>query len=532
LFDVLIRGGLVIDGTGAPRQRRDVGIEGDRVTAVGQLTSAEAGLVVDATGRMVTPGFVDPHSHSDWTLQANPGAESTIRQGVTTEVVGNCGISNAPVSDHSEAIVAARLRAYGYPKRPTWHSFSEYLSEVSSGRTAQNLAFFVGHSTVRAAAGVGPRPATDGELATMVDYVSEAMAAGAIGVSTGLEYSDGRFATTNEIASLATVAARHNGYYASHIRNRDAHLLDAAEEFLGILRSSGASGQISHLNVREGTGAPPEGWFRAVEMMAAARQDGVDVEADCTPFPQGLGLMIGLLPDWLLQEGFEAAAARLVERTVRERLRQDCDRYWRFISRGQWQRARLQWSPQFPEWAGLRFPEIAELAGKDEWDCYFDILAAAGGAMGDLCMVGELFTEAHLADVISHPLFSLGVDSTSSSVRPPLADITPNPLPYRGHVEYLVHHVRERHTLSLEEAVHKMSGQPAARFGLQGRGSLRKGSYADVVVFDFLALDSSSTFEHPAAYPDGIDVVMVNGQLVVDHGRQTPARPGRVLSLR
>ncbi len=338
MFDVLIRGGLVIDGTGAPRQRRDVGIEGDRVTAVGQLTSAEAGLVVDATGRMVTPGFVDPHSHSDWTLQANPGAESTIRQGVTTEVVGNCGISNAPVSDHSEAIVAARLRAYGYPKRPTWHSFSEYLSEVSSGRTAQNLAFFVGHSTVRAAAGVGPRPATDGELATMVDYVSEAMAAGAIGVSTGLEYSDGRFATTNEIASLATVAARHNGYYASHIRNRDAHLLDAAEEFLGILRSSGASGQISHLNVREGTGAPPEGWFRAVEMMAAARQDGVDVEADCTPFPQGLGLMIGLLPDWLLQEGFEAAAARLVERTVRERLRQDCDRYWRFISRGQWQR--------------------------------------------------------------------------------------------------------------------------------------------------------------------------------------------------
>jgi N-acyl-D-amino-acid deacylase len=531
LFDALIRGGLVIDGTGAARQRRDVGIEGDRVTAVGDLASASARLVVDAKGKVVTPGFVDPHSHSDWTLQANPGAESTIRQGVTTEVVGNCGISNAPVSDHSEAMVAARLRAYGYPEHPTWRSFAEYLSEVASGGTAQNLAFFVGHSTVRAAAGVGTRSATDDELATMIDYVTEAMEAGAIGVSTGLEYSHGRFAGTNEVASVVSAAARRGGYYASHIRNRDAHLLDATAEFLDVLRSSGAAGQISHLNVREGTGVPPEGWLRAVEMMATARQQGVDVEADATPFQQGLGLMIGLLPDWLLQEGLAAAAVQLSEPAVRDQLRRDCDRYWRFISRGEWQRVRLQSSPQFPDWAGLRFPEIAELAGQDEWDCYFDILAAAGGAMGDLCMVGELFSEEHLADIISHPLFSLGVDSTSSSVRSPLADITPNPLPYRGHVEYLVHHVREKQTLSLEEAVHKMSGQPADRFGLRGRGSLREGSYADVVVFDFSALDSSSSFEHPAVYPDGIDIVMVNGQLVVDHGRQAVARPGRVLSL-
>lgn len=520
----------MVDGTGAPGRRGDVGIVGDRVRAIGELGEAEAALVVNAADKVVVPGFVDPHSHSDWTLQANRDADSTIRQGVTTEVVGNCGISNAPVSEASEALVASRLRSYGYPGGPTWHSFEEYLAEVSSGGTAQNLAFFVGHSTVRAATGVGPRAATEAEVEKMAAYVAEALAAGALGMSTGLEYSDGRYAATREIAELVKVVARRNGYYASHIRNRDAYLLEAVEEFLGIVGLSGAAGQVSHLNVREDTGAAPRGWQRAVEMVETARQRGMDVEADTTPFLYGLGLMVGVLPEWLLADGFEEAARRLSERSVRERARGDCDRYWRFIAKGQWHRVRLQSSPQFPEWAGRRFPEIAELAGKDEWDCYFDILAAAGPDMGDLSMVGELFTEKHLAEMVSHPLFSLGVDTTTSSVKSPLAEITASPLPYRGHVEYLTHHVRERETLTLEEAVHKMTAKPAERFGLQGRGTLREGSYADVVVFDFSTLDSASSFEHPAVYPEGVDAVLVNGQLVVDRGAHTGRRPGRVLT--
>jgi N-acyl-D-amino-acid deacylase len=532
MFDIVIRAGLVIDGTGVPGQKGDVGISGDRVTAIGELGDAEAAVVINAENRVVAPGFVDPHSHSDWTLQANRDADSTIRQGVTTEVVGNCGISNAPISELSTSLVASRLRSHGHFDLPSWHSFEEYLDEVSTEGTSQNLAFFVGHSTIRAAVGVGPRRATDDDLDKMAGYVAEAMGVGALGVSTGLEYSDGRYADTREITAVAKAAALHNGYYASHIRNRDAHLLDSIGEFLGVVRSSGAAGQISHLNVREDTGAPPGGWQMAVQMMEAARHDGLDVQADTTPFPQGLGLMIGLLPDWVLQDGFEAAAKQLSDRRVRERLRNDCDRYWRFINKGQWHRVRLQSSPQFPEWAGLSLPKIADLAGKDEWECYFDILSAAGGDMGDLCMVGDLFTEEHLAEMVSHPLFSLGVDSTSSSVKEPLAHITCSPLPYRGHVEYLVHHVREKKTLTLEGAIHKMSGKPAERFGLEGRGCLRTGSYADVVVFDFSALSSASSFEHPAVYPEGIDAVLVNGRLVVDHGAHKGVRAGRVLSRR
>jgi N-acyl-D-amino-acid deacylase len=529
MFDIIIRGGLVIDGTGAAGKRRDIGITADRVTSVGDLREAEAALSLDAAGKVVAPGFVDPHSHSDWTLQANRDADSTIRQGVTTEVVGNCGISNAPISEASEGAVASRLDSYGYPERPTWRSFEEYLSEVSSLGTSQNLAFFVGHSTVRAAAGVGPGHAGPDEVDKMAEYVTEAMTAGALGMSTGLEYGEGRFADTREICQLAGVVGRHGGYYASHIRNRDSRLLEAIEEFLGIVRSSGTRGQVSHLNVREDTGAPPGGWARAVEMVEGARRDGIDVEADTTPFLQGLGLMTGILPDWLLGDGLEEAAKHLSERGTRQRLRHDCDRYWRFIAKDQWHRVRLLASPQFPEWSGLRFTEIAELAGQDEWDCYFDVLSAAGPAMGELCMVGDLFTEEHLADMISHPLFSLGVDSMSSSVKAPLAEITASPLSYRGHVEYLVHHVREKKTLTLEESVHKMSGKPAQRFSLQGRGSLGEGSYADVVVFDISALKSMSSFDCPAVYPEGIEAVLVNGQVVVNHGVHTGARPGRVL---
>ncbi|HTW98964.1 MAG TPA: amidohydrolase family protein, partial [Acidimicrobiales bacterium] len=352
---------------------------------------------------------------------------------------------------------------------------------------------------------------------------------GALGMSTGLEYSTGQYAATPEVAELAKVLGRRGGYYASHIRNRDVRLLESIAELLDIVRQGGCAGQVSHLNVRHDTGAPSGAWRDAVEMLDVARRDGVDVEADTTPFRQGLGMMIGLLPQWLLSQGFETVADQLGDAAVRQRLRGDCDRYWRFIHKGQWGRVRLQSSPQFPQWSGMSMPGIAEQAGKDEWDCYFDIVAAAGSGMGDLLFVGDLFTEEHLAEMIAHPLFSLGVDAMTSSTSEPLASVTTSPLSYRGHVEYLARHVRELHTLSLEQAVHKMSGKPAARFGLKERGLVREGWYADLVVFDPHAVDSRSTFEHPAAYPDGIEAVVVNGRLTVDAGAHTGARAGSVL---
>jgi N-acyl-D-amino-acid deacylase len=531
VLDLAIRNGWVVDGTGQPRRRADVGIDGDRIVGIGSVPAAAR--EIDATGLVVAPGFIDPHSHTDWTLHANRDAHSTIRQGVTTEVVGNCGITNAPVSDASLEFVEGRLRAYGYPGEVTWRSFGEYLDDVGSGGTAQNLAYFVGHSTIRAAAGVtGPTPSDADAISLMEDLVREAMEAGALGMSSGLEYSLGAFAATRELERLATIVGRYGGIYASHVRNRDSKILESIDEFLSIMRAGNTAGQISHLNVRHDTNAPDHAWERAVQKMIDARSRGFDVQADTTPFRQGIGMMTGILPDWILADGYAAAAERMTDPLVRSRLRTDCDRYWRFIHKGQWERVRLQNSPQLPELNGRSFLEIARVRRQDVWDSFFDVLSAAGRDMGDLIMVGDLFTEEHLAEMVSHPLFSLGVDAYTSVDHGPLSDITVNPLPYCGHVYYLTHHVRERHTLSLEEAVRKMSGMPAARFGLHARGSIREGYFADIVVFDFDALDSRSTFAEPAVYPEGITLVTVNGTVVVDAGTHTGARAGRVLRRR
>lgn len=527
-LNLLVRAGTVVDGTGGSRRRADVGVIGDRIVEVG-LIDADADRVIDATGMIVSPGFVDPHSHSDMTLHANRDAHSTIRQGVTTEIVGNCGMSNAPVSAISEQIVSKRLQAFGASPEVPWRGFGEYLDDVQTGGIAQNLAFFVGHSTIREAAGVEHKPPTYAQTKVMRDLVREAMGAGALGMSSGLEYKLGRYATTGEVEDLVDVVGDYDGYYASHIRNRDAQILDAVEEFLRIARHGGVAAQISHLNVRHDTNAPERGWERAVEKMTAARAQGIDVQADATPFVQGLGVATGLLPEWLLADGYRKAAEGLRNKETRRRVREDGDRYWRFVYKGQWSRVRLLHSPQYSEWTGRTFEDIADSERRDPWDCYFDVLAAAGEEMGNINLVGHLFTDEHVAQTISHPLFSLGVDTWSSVDHGALSELTPSPLPYAGHIEYLAHHVREKRTLRLEEAIRKMTSMPAERYRLRDRGRLERGYFADIVVFDEDNVASDSTFERPFEYPRGISAVVVNGELAVQDDIRTSARCGRVL---
>ncbi len=240
--------------------------------------------------------------------------------------------------------------------------------------------------------------------------------------------------------------------------------------------------------------------------------------------------MAAILPPWLLADGPEIAAKRLRDPATREILREECDRYWRFIHNGEWERVRLQGSPLYPDFAGKNFREIASLWGQDPWSCYFDILADAGPALESVLTIGLLFTDEHLREMISHPLFSLGVDTFSSHVDGPLAEVTRHPLSYAGTTHYLTHHVRELGTLRLEEAIRKMTSMPAGHFGLRDRGLLRVGSAADVVVFDYEGLEETSTLERPLAYAKGVEYVLVNGVVVVDGGKHTGARPGRHLA--
>jgi N-acyl-D-amino-acid deacylase len=338
-------------------------------------------------------------------------------------------------------------------------------------------------------------------------------------------------APTEELVRLNAVVGEYDGYYTSHIRNRDSRLQESIDEFLTIVREGKTRGEISHLNVRHKTGAAPGAWQRAVDTMQEAREvEGLDVLADTTPFKDGLGQMAGILPDWVMDGGWEKACARLSDPHVRERLRHDCDRYWRFIHRGEWRRARLQSSPQFPELEGKDFDEIAALMGKDQWDCYFDILAASGPALESILLVGELFTDEHLKEMITHPLISLGVDGFTSAVDSPLAAVTGHPVCFAGHVHYLTRHVRDLESLPLEEAIRKMTSMPADHFGLRDRGRLVRGSAADVVVLDLERLDDGSTLRDPLNYVEGVDWVLVNGEAVVEDGEHTGSLPGRHLA--
>lgn len=533
MTDLLIRDGWIVDGTGRAPFRGGVAISGSRIEHVGPVDGQRADRVIDAGGHLVCPGFVDPHSHSDWSLLANPKAESTIRQGVTTEIVGNCGWTYAPVSEASRHFIEARMRTFAYDGPAEWAGFGDHLSWLSRLGHAPNLAWFVGHNTVRYAAGVFSPLATEQELRAMEGFVREAMHAGALGLSTGLEFNPGRMAPTEELVRLNRVVGEYDGYYTSHVRNRDSHLQDSIDEFLTIVREGGSRGEISHLNVRHRTGAAPGAWQRAVDTMQEAREvEGLDVLADTTPFRDGLGQMAGILPPWALDGGWEKACARLRDPSVRERLRNECDRYWRFIHRGEWHRARLQASPQYPELEAKDFNEIAALMGKDQWDCYFDILADAGPALESILLIGELFTDEHLTEMITHPLISLGVDGFTSAVDSPLAAVTAHPVCFAGHVHYLTRHVGELKSLSLEEAIRKMTAMPADHFGLCDRGRLAAGAAADVVVIDLEQLEDGSTLRDPLNYVSGVDHVLVNGVPVVENGSHTGALPGRHLPRR
>ncbi|MET9147171.1 amidohydrolase family protein [Streptomyces sp. NPDC004042] len=530
--DLLLSGGQVIDGTGAPSRRADVAVRDGRVVAVGPDLRVEAARRIDTTGLTVTPGFIDPHSHSDWSVLGNRDAQSTVRQGVTTEIVGNCGVTYAPLTETSAAEARRALRAYGYEGPVSWRTFPGLLDVVhrQDSGTAQNLAWLVGHTALRDAAQIRGESVDADGLARMAHLLEEAMEAGALGMSSGLEYGSGRDATTGELAEVTSVLKRYDGIYASHIRNRDAHLLDAVEEFLTVARHSGLRAQLSHLNVRHDTGAPHDAWHDAVGRLATEREAGLDVLADMTPYPHGIGLATGLLPNWLLADGPASAARRLDDPDVRRRLRQDCDRYWRFVHKGQWERVVLATSPATPELEGLPFPEIAALRGQDCWEAFFDVLRAAGSDMPTVQLMGRLFTPEHVAEAVAHPLFCLGVDGFTSRTEGPLAARTRHPLFFTGHVHYLAHHVLHAKSLGLEEAVRKMTSMVADRFRLSERGRIRPGQHADLAVLDLASLAAQDTFAFTGTYAVGVPHVLVNGELVVHHGRHLGTRPGRYLS--
>jgi len=519
MLDVIIRGGSVFDGTGKPPAVRDVAIAQGRIAALGDLGAASAERVLPARGLAVTPGFIDVHTHSEYTLSVRPRAESAVHQGVTTHVTGNCGYSCAPIGQPE----LAKHLIFGFAPAAGggWPDLGDYFAALERSGVAVNVASLVGHGVVRAAVmGLESRSATDDEIGRMEGVLERALDQGAIGMSTGLAYPPGKSADRRELAALCAVVARRGGLHASHVRNRDVRYVEGFEEVLSLTESTGVPLQISHIVTKHG--APAGATHRALEMVASARRRGLDVACDMLVCEWGPGQLSSFLRPEAFAGGLASTLERLRDAASRARLRQ-ADPSWRMaLDPGQYYRMVLARAPRTPDLVGRSFAQLTRQSGKDFHETACDILLAHGEQLYDVFTLAALVSPHCMPesdDVVAGP-----PDAAAGGA------LTPGC--YGWTSQYLAEMVRERRLLPAEEAVRRLTSLPAARFGLEGRGRLVAGYWADVVICDLDRIASNSTVTDFARYPTGVEHVFVNGRAVVEDGRHTGALPGRVLRRR
>jgi N-acyl-D-amino-acid deacylase len=527
VLDLLITGGFVLDGTGAPAVRADLGVAGGRIIEVGRLAGARAARVIRADGRVVSPGFIDMHAHDDFNLPVNPLASEKTRQGVTTLVTGNCGLSPAPLGrEHPQAVLDA-VDTLDSGLDYDWPTFGDFLDRMPP--LGLNAATLVGHGTVRTAVlGDESRAPRADELARMAALVGEAMAAGAFGLSTGLFGPPSGYAETDEIVVLARVAARYGGGYHTHMRDEGVHIAEAVREALEIGASAGCPVQISHLKI-----SSLDHWGRADELLATiedARRRGVRVACDQYPYSASSGGLRHHLPAWVHEGGLHALLGRLRNPESRARLRYDLLegmakagislRFYR------WDLTRVSESPTRPDYAGLTLAEIGAREGKAPVDALLDLLLADGGRTGGIYFHID---EGDVRAIMRDPHVGVGSDGlyTGRPGRPERG--RPHPRHFGTFPRVLGRYVRDESILALPEAIRKMTSLSADVLGLADRGRIRAGAAADLVVFDPAAVTDRATFETPHQPPAGIAAVVVNGVPVVLAGEPTGATPGRVL---
>ncbi len=528
-YDLLIRGGRIVDGTGSPWYRGDVALRGDRIAAVGLLPGAQARDTLDATGLIVAPGFIDMLGHSEYPLLRDGRAISKITQGITSEVTGEV-TSVVPVNENT-------LRELGGSRdRVTWRDLDGYFRALEEARPAINLGTFVTVGSVRRAVlGDVDRAPTPEELERMKGHVAEAMQQGAMGLSSGLIYAPASFASREEITELARVAARYGGGYASHIRSEGDRLVEAIEEAIAIGEGAGTWVQVHHLKA---SGRPNWGKMpQAVAAIEAARARGVDVSADQYPYPaSGTGLD-AIIPNWAHAGGNDSLLARLRDPVTRARLREELSGEdgggsdWRIgTSAGGPNGVMIAGTgaDSLKKYQGMRLDEVARVRGQEVVDALFDVLLADRASTSAIYFS---MSEEDIEYAMKQPWVSVGIDAGARA-----ADSTitgkPHPRAYGSFPRILCRYVRERNVITMEDAVRKFTALPAARVGLDDRGVLKEGMYADLTLFDPDTVCDRATFEEPVQTPVGIRHVIVNGTPVVRDGEVTGARPGKALRRR
>jgi N-acyl-D-amino-acid deacylase len=525
-YDILIRGGVLIDGSGAAPTHGDLAIRDSRIAAIGADLGDTAARAIDAHGLAVAPGFIDIKTHSDFTLPINPKAESKVRQGVTTEIIGHCGFSVAPALPGKVEL----LRDYLSPSAP-WlpfreTTFADYLDGFPA--TAVNAGMLVGHNTLRLMVmGMADRPPTADELARMITLLEEALDAGALGLSSGLFTAPGSYAGPDEMVALCRVVARYNGGYFTHIRDEANKVLESVAEAIDIAQTCGVHVEIVHFKC-----SGMDNWgkaSRALDMIAAAKARGLDVDCDAYPYAAGSNPLKNLLPQWVQAGGVEAMLARLAEKPTRARLRTDIARdglnNWGRIP--SWDCVRISISPHLPQHAGTTIGALAAERREDPIDTVADYLVADKGATRVLV---TSISEDDIRDIVASPLALVGSDGNCVATYGTVSQGLPHPRFYGTFPRVIGHYVGELGLLPLELAVHKMTGSSARALKLHDRGLLREGYRADVTIFDPADFKDRATYAEPHQYPTGErTTVIVNGVIVVADATHTGALPGQVL---
>ena len=528
-YDLLIRNGLVIDGSGSPGYISDVAIKGDRIVRIGKLKNARGAREIDATGMAVAPGFIDMLGQSETYLLIDPRAMSKVMMGVTTEVTGE-GESIAPVNERLIKEQEDFNRRYKFTV--DWRTLGEYFSRLEKQGSGLNLATFVGATQVREyVLGFDNRPPTPAELEQMKELVAAAMRDGALGLSTSLQYVPARFAKTDEIVELAKVARQYGGIYATHQRSEANALDESLAEVFEIARRAQIPVEIWHLKT-----AYKKNWGRMPEVLAKiarARAQGLDITADIYPYIAGSTSLSACLPPWALEGGSEKMLARLRDPSIRKRLKKEIttdSKEWENIYLGSGGAPGVLIGSvinrELEAMQGNRLSEIAAAQHKDPLDALLDLILADHGQTSAIYF---MMSENDLRAAMKAPFVSFCTDSGARANDGPLAGTKSHPRGWGSYPRILGWYVRDERILTLEQAIHKMTEMPAKRVGLVDRGLLREGKLADITIFDPLHVRDRATFETPNQHPEGIKYVIVNGQISVDDGKRTPALAGRVL---
>jgi N-acyl-D-amino-acid deacylase len=526
MSDILVRNGHIVDGTGSPWFKTDILIEDEKIWKIGRnLEKSES--TIDASGLIVCPGFIDIHGHSDYPILINPKAESKIHQGVTTEIIGNCGTSAAPLKGSTKQKAKETLKNYN--QKLEWTNLAQYLNHIEKNGTTINLASFVGQGTIRESImGYEARKPTTDELEEMKQLVEEAMKQGAWGLSSMPQFPPGSYADTDEIVELAKVSGRYGGIYATHIRTWNYQGLKEAVE---IGERANIPVEINHY----GSSVDKEVEV-GFQILYNARNRGIDVTFDLYPYLAGSGHLSQGIPDWAFEGGNDKFLENLKNPETRKKIKEEWAVKLNELYRGDpWNKDYIEntkWGLMISDTRGDKslegrfIAEIADEIGRDPYDVALDILIKTNG---QAIMVGFHIREWNIEIAMKEPISMFCSDAVALTPKGILGQGKPHPRSYGTYPKILARYVREKNVLRLEDAIRKMSSLPAQRVGLPNRGIIKEGMYADIVIFDYDKIQDTATYIDPHQFPKGIYYVIVNGTIVIEEGEHTNKFPGKPL---